>query len=127
MKLVVDMNRSPTWAGFLRDAGHDATHWSAIGAIGAPGAPDAELLAWCRANGAVLLTSDLDFGMLLATAGAAGPSVVILRSQDTLPPASGVRTLAVQRAHAEDLRLGALAVMDDANSRVRILPVRTRS
>lgn len=124
MKLVVDMNLSPTWAGFLRDAGHDATHWSAIGA---PGAPDAELLAWCRANGAVLLTSDLDFGMLLATAGAAGPSVVILRSQDTLPPAIGLRTLAVLREHAEDLRLGALAVMDDANSRVRILPVRTRS
>lgn len=118
------MNLSPSWAGFLRDAGHDATHWSTLGA---PSAPDAELLAWCRANAAVLLTSDLDFGMLLATAGAAGPSVVILRSQDTLPVAVGLRALVVLRDHGEDLRLGALVVMDDSNARVRVLPVRSRS
>lgn len=118
------MNLSPSWAGFLRDAGHDASHWSTLGS---PCAPDGELLSWCRANTAALLTSDLDFGMLLATAGAAGPSVVILRSQDTLPAAVGVRALVVLRDHAEDLRLGALIVMDDANARVRVLPVRSRS
>ena len=52
---------------------------------------------------------------------------MILRAQDTLSPAIVLRTLAVLREHAEDLRLGALAVIDDANARVRILPVRTRS
>lgn len=31
MKLLIDMNLSPKWAGFLAAAGHDAVHWSSVG------------------------------------------------------------------------------------------------
>ena len=32
MKLIVDMNLSPRWTGFLADAGFPAVHWSTLGA-----------------------------------------------------------------------------------------------
>ncbi len=36
MKLLVDMNLSPKWAGFLASVGFDAVHWSSLGAANAP-------------------------------------------------------------------------------------------
>jgi predicted nuclease of predicted toxin-antitoxin system len=42
MKLLIDMNLSPKWAGFLAAAGHDAVHWSSVGA---GNAPDTEVMA----------------------------------------------------------------------------------
>ena len=56
MKLLVDMNLSPRWVGFLNDAGMRAVHWSAIGRSNAP---DREILAYAVANGCVVLTHDL--------------------------------------------------------------------
>jgi hypothetical protein len=32
MRLLVDMNLTPRWVQSLADAGHEATHWSAVGA-----------------------------------------------------------------------------------------------
>jgi len=53
MKLLVDMNLSPSWVGFLSANTIDAVHWSTIG----PGdAQDSTLLAWARDNGRVLFT-----------------------------------------------------------------------
>jgi hypothetical protein len=31
MKVLVDMNLSPTWAPFLKGEGIEAVHWSAVG------------------------------------------------------------------------------------------------
>jgi predicted nuclease of predicted toxin-antitoxin system len=33
MKLIVDMNLSPGWVRLLRNAGHEAEHWSNIGDV----------------------------------------------------------------------------------------------
>lgn len=48
MKILVDMNLPPRWVHFLRQHGHEATHWSAEGDIRAS---DAELLEWARGKG----------------------------------------------------------------------------
>ena len=48
MKLVVDMNLSPSWSSTLGARGFEAVHWSTIGA---PRAPDHEILAWAREQG----------------------------------------------------------------------------
>ena len=61
MKIVIDMNLSPQWVQVLMNAGHEAVHWSTIGA---PNAPDREIMAWAQANGFVVFTHDLDFGNL---------------------------------------------------------------
>ena len=67
MKILIDMNLSPAWVSVLEDAGHTASHWSAIGSMNAP---DREILSWAKMNGYVLFTHDLDFGAILAATAA---------------------------------------------------------
>lgn len=31
MKILIDMNLSPNWVGFLKGAGVEALHWSEVG------------------------------------------------------------------------------------------------
>lgn len=95
MKLVVDMNLSPSWVPVLQEAGHEALHWSAIGD---PRARDSEVMAWARQDRYVVFTHDLDFGALLAVTGVDGPSVVQIRTTDVTPEAQS--KAAVSRARA---------------------------
>lgn len=85
------------------------------------------VLDWARSAGWIVFTNDLDFGALLAKAGAIGPSVLQIRTQDVLPAAIGVGVIAVLRQHEEELRLGALVVVEHQAARVRVLPIRARS
>lgn len=121
MKVLVDMNLSPLWVGFLISQGVEAVHWSTVGN---PKAPDTTLMDWARANGHSVLTHDLDFSALIALAGSSGPSVVHVRSQGILPAQIGTTVVEVLRAQQESLASGAIVTIDDAAARVRILPVR---
>ncbi|MFA5370997.1 MAG: DUF5615 family PIN-like protein [Sideroxydans sp.] len=47
LRLLVDMNLSPSWVEVLREAGFEAEHWYRIGAANAP---DSELFAWASNN-----------------------------------------------------------------------------
>ncbi len=47
MKLLVDMNLSPSWINVLADAGIEAAHWSKLGACNAP---DSEIMAYASPN-----------------------------------------------------------------------------
>ena len=76
MRVVVDMNLTPAWVDYLSASGIEAQHWSTIGS---PRAPDEEVLEWARSRDWVVFTNDLDFGALLAKAGALGPSVFQVR------------------------------------------------
>ena len=73
MRLVVDMNLSPRWVGWLREAGFDAEHWSTIGDATAT---DAVVMRAAHDRVAVVITNDLDFGAMLASSGTEGPSVI---------------------------------------------------
>src|SRR5438045_4913638 len=84
MKLLVDMNLSPSWVKYLAGAGFEALHWSEIGS---GSAPDTELMAWATEHGYVVVTADLDFGAILAATRRMSPSVVQVRS-DILTPHS---------------------------------------
>ena len=79
MKLLVDMNLSPRWIPFLRDAGWEAIHWSTVGKAGAG---DSEIMMFAAANGYAVLTNDLDFAAILAASGNKKPSVAQIRAQD---------------------------------------------
>lgn len=120
MRLVVDMNLSPEWVGFLGGLGYEVDHWSHVGNHSAA---DTEILGWARKRGATVLTNDLDFGRILALTAAVGPSVVQIRNDDLLPDAIGEDVVAVLRAHEDDLNRGALVVLDESSRRVRILPI----
>ncbi len=81
MRLLLDMNLSPHLCPRLRADGHDAIHWSEVGD---PRASGETLMGYAQQHGSVVITHDLDFGAILATTKAAGPSVVQVRTQDVL-------------------------------------------
>ena len=120
VSIVLDLNLAIEWPEFFRNNGWNADHWSAIGDIRAS---DAEILAWAKENGRIVVTSDLDFGALLAMSGANGPSVILIRSRDHQPSVIGNVLVDVMKRHESALEYGALMVMDTESFRVKILPI----
>lgn len=124
MKIVIDMNLSPDWVAAFRAANIEAVHWSTIGD---PRAEDTAIIEYARANGYIVFTHDLDFGMILALTNAAGPSVIQARTQDILPSSLGNTLISVLRNNEPALDRGALIVVDEARARIRILPLERNS
>ncbi len=120
MKLLVDMNLSPKWAGFLVSAGFDAIHWSTVGVATAS---DSEIMRHARNLGYVVLTSDLDFGTILAVTHGEKPSVVQLRSDFLTHEIIGKPVIDALRQFANDLAEGALMTIEPERTRLRILPL----
>ncbi len=120
MRILLDMNLSPRWVELQKLHGFEAAHWSNLGDIRAP---DTEILAWARANGYVLITSDLDFGYLLAVGGENSLSVVLIRGQDR-PEALAKQVIEILSQYKNDLEAGSFIVVDETQARVRILPLR---
>ncbi len=120
LRILVDMNLSPTWVEAFVRHGWEAVHWSAVGD---PRATDRAIMHWARENGYLVLTHDLDFGAILAATHAQGPSVIQLRAQDLLGERLQGIVCAVLEMHETPLNAGALIVVDEARSRVRILPL----
>ena len=114
------MNLSPEWVNELSQRGWAVVHWSAIGD---PTATDVEIMAWARAHGHVVFTHDLDFGTMLALTHASGPSVFQVRGQNVLPDHMAPTVVAALTQHEKDLAAGALVVVDESKSRVRVLPI----
>ena len=120
MRFLIDMNLSPRWVEFLTAAGHDAVHWSSVGAADAP---DRALIDFAGQDGRVILTQDLDFGTILAVGGLEAPSVMQFRSQAVLPASAGAALLAAIAAAEEHLAAGALVTVDSNGHRVTVLPI----
>jgi predicted nuclease of predicted toxin-antitoxin system len=121
MKLLIDMNLSPAWVGYLVSEGFEAAHWSSVGD---PTASDRQLTDYAQAGGWVILTHDLDFGAILAASGRAGPSVMQIRADDLSLDAIGAAVVAAMRQLTESLTAGALVTVEPARTRVSILPLR---
>jgi predicted nuclease of predicted toxin-antitoxin system len=124
MKVLVDMNLSPRWLGLLTEAGLEAVHWSALGA---GNAPDSEIMTYARANEFVVLTHDLDFAAILAATQGEKPSVVQIRSEQLNPEVIGKQVVSAFRQLALELAQGALVTVDPERTRVRVLPLDTKS
>ena len=124
MKLLVDMNLSPRWVSALAEAGIEAAHWSTLGA---PNAPDSEIMAYAGEKDYVVLTHDLDFGAILAAIHREKPSVVQIRAEDVRPEVIGKQIVDALRQMASELQEGALLTVDPKRTRLRLLPLQTRS
>jgi predicted nuclease of predicted toxin-antitoxin system len=121
VKFLLDQNVSPALVGLLADADHLAEH---VRDLGMREAPDDVVLAAARDAEAVLISSDTDFGELLARSNANEPSVILLRRQEGRR-ASEIASLIVAnlQAVADDLASGAIVVLDDDRVRIRSLPL----
>jgi predicted nuclease of predicted toxin-antitoxin system len=121
VKLLVDMNLSPSWVDRLARHGFEAVHWSTIGAATAP---DSEILTWANEHRFVVITNDLDFSAILAASARATPSVVQIRTQDLLSDEVVSTVVHAIEAHRDHIERGALLSIDEAATRVRMLPLR---
>jgi predicted nuclease of predicted toxin-antitoxin system len=121
MKLLVDMNLSPSWIALLRHSGWHSLHWSAVGQANAR---DSEIMAYAAANDYVVVTHDLDFGAILAATHGKKPSVVQIRTEDVSPAAIGSHVVTAMRHVEAELETGALLTVEPDRTRLRILPLR---
>lgn len=122
MRLLVDMNLTPRWVQSLADAGHQATHWSAVGD---PTASDEQICAYAREHGLIVLTNDLDFSQILAHTRQSGPSVVLLRGEPLVPEDRGSALLLALQDCQSELLQGAIVSLDwSGQPRARVLPLK---
>jgi predicted nuclease of predicted toxin-antitoxin system len=121
MKLLLDMNLSPRWAGFLITQGWECAHWSGIGEATAK---DSEIMEFAAENDYVVLTYDLDFGAILAATQGNKPSVVQLRTKDISVQAVGQKVALALTQTESELTQGALLTIDEHRTRIRLLPIK---
>ena len=120
MKILVDMNLSPKWAGFLLENSIEAIHWSSIGSHDAS---DAEIFTYAKIHDFTVLTGDLDFGFILAITHGKKPSVIQTRSDILSPDRIGnIVVNAIKLLH-DDIIRGALVTIDQRKTRVSLLPL----
>jgi len=75
MLILADENCDTLLVARLRDAGHDVAHILEQ----APGTPDETILETAVAQNRILLTNDLEFGLLAERLGTYPPAIVLLR------------------------------------------------
>src|SRR5262245_92678 len=120
MRLLLDLNLSPTLCGRFAKAGHEVVHWSSVGDAKAA---DSTILSYARQHDMIVVTHDLDFGALLAASHAEGPSVIQFRTQDVMSASFVDVMLSTLKRFESELLAGALIAIDERRSRVRILPI----
>ena len=120
MKILLDMNLSPRWVGFLSSAGWQAVHWSMVGKVNAS---DTEIMEWASANDYIVMTHDLDFSAILAATQGGKPSVVQIRGDDISLDVIGARVLLALSQMEAELEAGALLSIDAQRTRLRLLPL----
>jgi predicted nuclease of predicted toxin-antitoxin system len=97
-----------------------------LGTLGTYDASDAEIMAFARANGYVVLTHDLDFSAILAATGGGKPSVVQIRALDLSPNAIEKLLIAALKQMTTQLEAGALLTIDTSRTRLRMLPLQPK-
>lgn len=120
MRLLIDANLAPRVVAALTDAGHDAIH---VFDIGLGTASDSEILERAAADERAIVSSDSDFGTLLARHNRSTPSVVLLRHSNDLSVDEQATLLVASLPLVEDeLRRGAVVTLARGRIRTRQLP-----
>jgi predicted nuclease of predicted toxin-antitoxin system len=120
MKFLANMGISPITVQFLRDTGHEALH---LHEQGLDRLSDAQILEKARREGWIVLTSDLDFGDLLAASGDSLPSVLIFRLQDMRPANVNEHLRQILAHHSTDMTQGVIISVTERRFRVHRLPI----
>jgi predicted nuclease of predicted toxin-antitoxin system len=121
MKFLVDASLSPRIAEQLRSQGHEADHVADYGRVTAD---DNQVLAHARSHGQTIISADTDFTVMRALRGVPSPSLLLLRSADSLSPAQqAALILANLTTISADLEAGAAVSIAEGHLRVRPLPI----
>ena len=120
MRFLADMGISPITVAWLRELGHDALH---LHDDGLEKAADHVVLEKARVEQRTLLTSDLDFGYLVATSSVSLPSIILFRLTNMRPDNVATQLSAVLSRFEDELSAGSVVVVTDGAIRVRCLPI----
>lgn len=104
----------------LASAGHDVTH---VSDVDLAGHVDDEVLTAAHSTDRILVSSDTDFGELLARSGRSLPSLVLFRQGNRAPEHQAATLLGNLDQIVEDLRAGAIVVFTNDSIRIRRLPI----
>ena len=118
--LLLDQGLPRSTASLLTQSGHTVLH---VAEIGLARAPDSTILDYARKHDLIVVTLDADFHMLLATAGAASPSVIRLRQQRLNAQAAAKVIAVVLDRSRESLEAGAVVSVTRSLVRVKRLPL----
>jgi predicted nuclease of predicted toxin-antitoxin system len=121
MRFLLDMGLAQSTASFLTSCGHDAVH---LREQGLQCLADQQIVLKARAEARIIVTHDLDFGRIIALAGARSPSVITLRLGDMRPNKVNAILDRVLERFTVALESGALISVTDRGIRVRSLPAR---
>lgn len=120
MRFLLDMGLPPRVTQWLRDQGHQAEHIREIDRCSL----DADILTMALERGAVILTSDKDFGDLIAQANLHRPSVILFRLTPAPTEVIVQRLKPVLDEYQELLKEGCLVTIAIGKPRFRKLPIR---
>jgi predicted nuclease of predicted toxin-antitoxin system len=121
MKFLVDNALSPLVAEGLRVAGHDALH---IRDYGLQVAEDKKIFSLAETENRILISSDTDFGTILALWRKNKPSVVLFRRGSDRRPEKQVALLLSNLPLIQDaLEQGAVVVFEQTRLRIHTLPI----
>ncbi|MCL2171359.1 MAG: DUF5615 family PIN-like protein [Defluviitaleaceae bacterium] len=120
MKILLDMNVPIVFLEHLNNAGFEVVRWSQIGDATDI---DADIVRHARNNDFIILTSDLDFGTILAATGDLKPSVILMRL--SLKNSKQIADLisAALIKYADRLAKGAVLSIKAKKVRIRDLPL----
>ena len=120
----MDSAVSPEVAAGLRRLGHDAVH---VSDYRLASSADETILMRAEAEGRIVVTSDTDFGELLAQTGALRPSIILFRRSSGKPSEeSALLARALGKPEVcESLQRGGIIVVDPRRVRIRKLPLGT--
>ena len=120
MRFLVDNALSPMISELLNAAGHDAIH---VREVGMQTAPDEVLFDFSASEKRVLVSSDTDFGALLALREAEKPSFVLFRGGPRRPEQQADVLLRNLERIRDALVEGAVVVFEPGRIRIRKLPI----
>lgn len=121
MRFLADMGVSPLTVNKLKEVGYDAVHLSEQGLMRMP---DSQIIAKAKQESRIVLTFDFDFTDLLAASKDSLPNVIIFRLKTTRPDFVNSRLLTVLSECSENLKSGAIIIVEDYRYRVRNLPLK---
>ncbi len=120
MRFLADMGISPRAVEWLRAQGHDAVH---LHEEGLGKLPDEKVFEKAARERRVLLTSDLDFGEIVARSKGRAVGIVLFRMRSMAAQSVIARLRPVLAVAGALLEEGAIVTVEESRHRIRRLPV----